>query len=125
MLTERPLRILVAHYVSRSRNGGMSRLMGLMHDELVRQGGYVVDYFCSEDVPSLGVRLARLAFPIFAFRYALSQVRIGQGYDVINIHEPSAAAVIAGRSALGRPLIVVTSHGRAAPFFPNMAQPKR
>lgn len=108
----RPLRILVAHHVSRSRNGGMSRLMGFTHDELVAQNGHVVDYFCKEDVPSaLGGRLARITFPILVFRHALSQARFGKPYDIINIHEPSAAAVIAGRSALGRPPIVVMSYG--------------
>ena len=37
--------------------------------------------------------------------------RSGKHYDIINIHEPSAAFVAAHNVAAGSPVIVVTSHG--------------
>ena len=107
----RPLRILVAHNVSRVRNGGMSRLMGLIHDR-VAADGHQVDYFCSEDLPAFAAgRRSRVLFPFMVLRHARAKGMGGVPYDIINIHEPHAAAVIAGRALLGNPRIAVTSHG--------------
>ncbi len=53
----RRLRILVAYNATRQRTGGMSRIMGLIHDELAL-AGHSVDYFCAEELP--GALLWRL-----------------------------------------------------------------
>ena len=108
---KRPIRILVAHQVQSARNGGMSRIMGFIHDQLVA-AGHSVDYFCTEDVPpAMTGRLARFAFPWLVRRQAIAAARAGRPYDVINVHEPSAAAISILRRAAGDPLVVVTSHG--------------
>jgi glycosyltransferase involved in cell wall biosynthesis len=111
VLMERPLRILVAHQAPRARTGGMSRLMGFIHDQ-VSLAGHVVDYFCADDVPrALDGRLARFSFPLLVSRHAIAAARLGQPYDIINIHEPSAAAISNMKRAAGHPCVVVTSHG--------------
>ncbi len=107
----KPLRILVAHNVSRQRTGGMSRIMGFVHDELVR-AGHSVDYFCAENLPpALNGRLSRFTFPAMVLQHAMSEARRGRPYDVVNVHEPSGAAISFLKRAAGRPRIVVTSHG--------------
>jgi glycosyltransferase involved in cell wall biosynthesis len=109
--TARTLRILVAHDVARARNGGMSRLMGYVHDQVAARG-VAIDYFCTDDrtthAPS---RIARLTFPLAVYRHARTAARAGGPYDIINVHEPAAAAVIGGRRSLGNPAVVVTTHG--------------
>lgn len=108
---KRSIRILVAHQVPSARNGGMSRIMGFIHDQLVA-AGHSVDYFCSEDVPpAITGRLARFAFPWLVRRQAIAAARAGRPYDVINVHEPSSSAISILRRAAGNPLVVVTSHG--------------
>src|SRR5205807_860320 len=70
MNMNRSLRILVAHNVPKARTGGMSRVMGLIHDQLA-QAGHVVDYCCAEDVsPQLKTRIV---YPLTS----LSQSRVG------------------------------------------------
>jgi glycosyltransferase involved in cell wall biosynthesis len=90
----------------------MSRIMGLIHDEAARQG-HQVEYFCAEDAPSDRIHpaLARFTFPLAVARHAGMRARQGRPYDVINVHEPSGAALILRRRALGGARIVVTSHG--------------
>jgi glycosyltransferase involved in cell wall biosynthesis len=110
-MAKKPLRILVAHQVARERNGGMSRIMGFIHDRLVN-AGHIVDYFCAEDIPAyLNGRLARFAFPLSVYRHAAAAARSGRSYDLINVHEPSAAPLLTNRSAAGDPVVVLTSHG--------------
>src|SRR4051812_5821605 len=105
------MRILVAHNVSRSRNGGMRRIMGLVHDQFVLARHHV-DYFCADDVPArLRGRWARFSFPLLVRHKARIAARSGQPYDLINVHEPVSAAIAAWKSAAGNPLVVVTSHG--------------
>ena len=85
--------------------------MGFIHDRLVA-AGHRVDYFCAEDVPrGMNGRLSRFTFPMLVRRHAVRAARSGEPYDIINIHEPSSAAVSLSRSAAGNPKIVVTSHG--------------
>lgn len=111
LLTGSPLRILVAHQVSRRRTGGMSRIMGFIHDQL-SAAGHSVDYFCAEDIPSsLNGRKARFTFPLLVRRHAITAARAGRPYDLINVHEPSAAAISTLKRAAGNPVVVVTSHG--------------
>jgi glycosyltransferase involved in cell wall biosynthesis len=89
----------------------MSRLMGFIHDRIVARG-HTVDYCGSENLPNRwSGRLARVSFPLMVFRHARKAARRGRPYDLINVHEPSSAVVVAGRRALGNPIIVVTTHG--------------
>ena len=105
------MRILVAHNVTRARNGGMSRIMGFIHDQLVL-AGHSVDYFCAEDVPAaVNGRIARFTFPILVHRHAVAAARRGKPYDIINVHEAYAAMISNFRRAAGHPTVVLTSHG--------------
>ena len=105
------MRILVAHNVARTRNGGMSRIMGFIHDQLVL-AGHSVDYFCAEDVPAaLNGRLTRFTFPILVHRRAVVAARLGKPYHIVNVHEPHAAVISSLKRAAGNPVVVVTSHG--------------
>jgi glycosyltransferase involved in cell wall biosynthesis len=106
----RPLRILVAQNVPRARTGGMSRLMGFMHDRVAARG-HTVDYLCAEELGGPSKRLARFTFPLLVLRPARAAARAGRSYDLINVHEPSAVAVLAGRRTVGDAVIVVTTHG--------------
>jgi len=103
-----PMRILVAHNVPRARNGGMSRIMGFIHDE-VEAAGHSVEYFCAEDAQCTG-KMARFTYPLAVLRYARAAQRAGRPYDVINVHEPTGAAVAMCKRQTGA-RIVVTSHG--------------
>jgi glycosyltransferase involved in cell wall biosynthesis len=107
----RPLRILVAHNVRNTRTGGMSRMLGFIHDEIARDGHHV-DYFCAEEVPArLNGRWGRFTFPWLLLRHAVAAARSGRPYDIINVHEPCSAAVAAARRLAGNTRVVVISHG--------------
>lgn len=85
--------------------------MGLIHDELARCG-HSVDYFCAEDVPArFRGRVARFAFPLLVRQRAVEAARSGSPYDLINVHEPSAAAITRYKRAAGGPLVVAMSYG--------------
>jgi len=89
----------------------MSRIMGFIHDQLV-SAGHIVDYFCAEDIPNgLNGHVARAAFPILVRRQAVAAAQSGKPYDLINVHEPSAAAISTCKGAARSPVVVVTSHG--------------
>jgi glycosyltransferase involved in cell wall biosynthesis len=107
----RPLRILVAHNVPRARNGGMSRIMGFIHDR-VEAAGHEVEYLTSEDAGArLGGRLSRFGFPFLVRRRAAEAARAGRPFDVVNVHEPASAVIAAFKKGAGDPVLVVTSHG--------------
>lgn len=105
------MRILVAHQVPRARTGGMSRLMGFIHDR-VAAAGHDVDYLCADDVPPAWASWygRRVAFPMAVRSRAIDADRAGRPYDIVNVHEPSAAPALIGRRA-SSPAVVVTSHG--------------
>jgi glycosyltransferase involved in cell wall biosynthesis len=109
--TRRPLRILVAYNSTRERTGGMSRIMGLIHDQLVL-AGHSVEYFCAEELPwrSSG-GWGRFTYPLALLHHAWAAARSGRPYDVINVHEPSGAAISRLKRIAGKPKVVVTSHG--------------
>jgi glycosyltransferase involved in cell wall biosynthesis len=108
---KRPLRILVAHNVSGKRTGGMTRLMGFVHDQVV-QAGHSVDYLCSEDLPpALRGRFSRFAFPAMVLKHSMAAARRGEPFDLINVHEPSAAVISLLKGVAGRPRVVVMSYG--------------
>jgi glycosyltransferase involved in cell wall biosynthesis len=106
------MKILVAHDVPRSRTGGMSRIMSFVHDE-VEQAGHTVEYFCTEDAPrSVGQPgWSRFSFPLAVYRKTIERAQAGRPYDIINIHEPSAAMAVLLRARLGGTKVVVTTHG--------------
>jgi glycosyltransferase involved in cell wall biosynthesis len=90
----------------------MSRIMGAIHDEIAKRG-HQIDYFCNEDFPSAGyVRaLRRFSFPLAVRRHVIRMAKEGQPYDIVNVHEPSAAALVVSQKDLRPAQIVVTSHG--------------
>ena len=105
------MRILVAHNVPRARTGGMSRIMGFIHDEIAREG-HEVDYLTSDDLPArYHGAVSRFAFPALVARHATAAARAGRPYDILNVHEPSAALAAVLRRAGRLPPLVVTSHG--------------
>jgi glycosyltransferase involved in cell wall biosynthesis len=53
----------------------------------------------------------RLSFPFMVRKHVLDAARAGRPYDIVNVHEPSAAPVTAWRGSDGAPAVVVTSHG--------------
>jgi glycosyltransferase involved in cell wall biosynthesis len=105
------MRILVAHQVPRARTGGMSRLMAFIHDR-IESAGHKVDYLCADDAPASwsGWWGRRLAFPMAIRARAIEADRAGRPYDIVNVHEPSAAPILVGRRAHAAS-VVVTSHG--------------
>src|SRR5205085_2649364 len=54
---------------------------------------------------------SRFLFPVQVRRRAVAAARAGLPYDVINVHERSAALIATARGAAGNPVVVVTSHG--------------
>ena len=107
----RPLRILVAFNATRARTGGMSRVFGLIHDQLIL-AGHTVEYFCSEERP--GRRSGgwgRFAFPLALLNHARAETRCGRPYDVINVHEPSGAVISCLKGIAGKPKVAITSFG--------------
>jgi glycosyltransferase involved in cell wall biosynthesis len=105
------MRILVAHFVSRARTGGMSRLVGTIHDRLAA-GGHDITYLTADDVPpAMQSRLGRLGFQFAVWRTAAGAARRGRPYDIINVHEPHGAIVAARREGLGGAAVVALTHG--------------
>jgi glycosyltransferase involved in cell wall biosynthesis len=105
------MRILVAHNVSAKSPGGMMRIMTFIHDRIVAQG-HTVEYFCSEDVPAkYSPRARRFGFPVLVWQRARLAAREGAVYDIVNVHEPSGAAMCMAKRLAGNPKVVVTSHG--------------
>ncbi len=97
------MRILVAHNVPRARTGGMSRIMGEIHDRIAAHGAHV-EYFCSEDVPAK----FRNPWQRFTYPYLVAQHAKAGRFDIVNVHEPSGALIALLK---GRCKVTVTSHG--------------
>ena len=107
----RPLRILVVQNVPHTLRGGMTRMLGFIHDR-VAADGHNIEFFSAEQVPNyFRGRRARYAFPWLALRHARRAALAGRPYDVINIHEPSAWAMVRFKGLVGNPVIAVTTHG--------------
>ncbi len=86
-------------------------MVGFIHDRVSAEG-HAVDYLCAEDVPAaVRGRWGRLLFPMIVRQRAIDAARRREPYDVINVHEPSGAAIVVGRRALGSPAVVLMSHG--------------
>jgi glycosyltransferase involved in cell wall biosynthesis len=105
------MRILVAHLVSSERTGGMSRLMGRVHDEL-EQSGHDVSYLSADDVGAMvRGRGGRFLFPWSVRRAVVDAARRGAPYDVVNVHEPHGAPVAAFRTGQNGTAVVAMTHG--------------
>jgi glycosyltransferase involved in cell wall biosynthesis len=106
------LRILVAHQVAAERTGGMSRLMGFIHDQLISRGHHV-DYVTADDVPPKWRNGPgrRFRFPFLVRQAAAAAAERRRAYHIVNIHEPHALPITISRSSAGSPSVVVTSHG--------------
>jgi glycosyltransferase involved in cell wall biosynthesis len=105
------MRILVAHFVSPARTGGMSRLVGTIHDRLAA-AGHDITYLTTDDVPpALRSRLGRVGFQFVVWRTAAAAARRGEPYDIVNVHEPQGAIVAARRGGLGGAAVVAMTHG--------------
>ncbi len=108
------MKILVAHCLPAQRNGGATRLMGFMHDQL-HGNGHDVTYLTSEDVPGwVPRRLRRWVFPLLVYAAARKAARGGHPFDVVNVHEPHSAVIARLRAGAGHPAVVVMSHGLEA-----------
>ena len=95
-----------------NRTGGMTRAMYGTGD-ILAQAGHQVDYWFSDRFPSHNpTGLRRFTFPLqVAARLRQSQ-RQGQTYDVVEIHEPSAAAYcFLRRLNKSLPPVAIFSHG--------------
>lgn len=105
------MRILVAHLVGSARTGGMSRLMGRVHD-LLETAGHDVHYLTADDVGEvIQSRWGRFAFQLLVRRTALDAARRGRPFDIVNVHEPHAAAIALVRRGLDRTAVVAMTHG--------------
>jgi glycosyltransferase involved in cell wall biosynthesis len=105
------MRILVAHLVSSARTGGMSRLMGRVHDEL-QLAGHEVHYLTADRVgAAVHSRGGRFAFQLLVRHAAAGAARRGHPFDIINVHEPHAAIAARFRRGLGNVSIVAMTHG--------------
>ena len=85
--------------------------MGFIHDR-IQDAGHQIDYLCADDVPPTWASWygRRVAFPMAVRSKAIEADRAGRPYDIVNVHEPSAAPVLLGRR-VSSPAVVVTSHG--------------
>ena len=111
MSFHKPLKILVAHSVSNSRRGGMSRLMGFIHDEIERHG-HSVHWLGSENIPAFWRgRLSRFYFPWMVWRHAVAAAKRGEPYDIVNVHEPSGVMITCAKALAGNPVVIAMSYG--------------
>ena len=85
--------------------------MVFIHDQLAK-AGHEIHYLCSDDVrPEFQARLSRFAFPLLVRSRAIAAARAGKPFDVINVHEPSAAAISKYKASAGHPVVVAMSYG--------------
>jgi len=85
------MHILKIAGITNSRNSGMGRVMHLTADEM-RKMGHTVDLLFSEDVPRFRKGSSdRLVFPVALVKSVRKCIREHGQYDVVEIHEPSAA----------------------------------
>jgi glycosyltransferase involved in cell wall biosynthesis len=89
----------------------MSRIMGFLHDR-VAAAGHEVEYFTSEEVPPrLRGRIRRFGFPALLWQHVRARQRGPRPFDVVNAHEPVAAALSVDLPLRRSFQLVVTSHG--------------
>ncbi len=108
----KPLRVLRIADVPDNRSGGMSRAMYGTGDELAA-AGHAVEYLFRDQLRSPGPeQLRRFRIPALLTRMVLARIRAGRHYDVVEIHEPIAAAYcLVRRFRPELPPAVLFSHG--------------
>ncbi len=105
------MRFLVAHDVPLARSGGMSRIMGFLHDG-VAAAGHEVEYFTAEQMPPrLRGRIRRFGFPALLWQHVRARQRGPRPFQVVNAHEPVASALSVDVRLRRDFKLVVTSHG--------------
>ena len=109
------LRILRVADVSRDAAGGMRGYM-LSSGAALEQRGHSVAYWFSEDLrlPSVTGKLRRILMPWLIATKVLRSRRVRNGFDIVEIHEPSAAGYSLLRALLTSkhlPPCVVLSYG--------------
>jgi glycosyltransferase involved in cell wall biosynthesis len=106
------MRILRVADVRDVRTEGMQRAMYGTGDVL-QSRGHLVDYLFREMIPAPGPeKLRRFLVPLRVPRIVRARARQGREYDVVEIHEPTAAVYCAMRLAGVRlPPVVAYSHG--------------
>ena len=105
------MRVLRVADVMNNRAGGMSRAMYFTGD-ILRARGHEVDYLFSEDLTPQGRVPRRFAVPALIPNLVRELERQGRRYDVVEIHEPSAAAYCRQRRTRGDlPPVTLFSHG--------------
>jgi len=105
------MRILRVADIPDNRTGGMSRIMHRTGD-IMRQLGHDVSYLFTEQLGSGWGKLRRFVIPWTIARLIIRQQRTAEPYDVVEIHEPAAAAY-AFRRVLNKslPPLAIISHG--------------
>lgn len=86
------MNILRVAHIPHNRTGGASRYMILSGDALQAMG-HTVEYLMAEELGDCGPpRLRRFTIPWQVVRQVRERLRAGHRYDVVEIHEPIAAA---------------------------------
>jgi glycosyltransferase involved in cell wall biosynthesis len=89
----------------------MALMMERMHIAL-EAFGWETEYFTADDMERVGIpRLRRHTFTWYARQHVRKAFLRGHPYSIVNIHEPSGAALVFSKSRLGNPAIVAMSHG--------------
>ncbi len=122
------MRILRVANVADNRMGGMARVMHFTSEQLVASG-HEVDFLFNQDLRTrLPARFDRFCVPIRIVQLVFRSIRAGRNYDVVEIHEPSAAAYALARSVIScLPPLIVISYGiesRAEPITIKYAHAK-
>ena len=115
------MRILKVAGITNSRNSGMGRVMHSTADEM-RLMGHTVDMLFSEDVPRFRRGASdRFVFPVALVRAVRAAIRERGQYDVVEIHEPSAAWYChVRRYDKSLPPCVVMSHGSEQNYWNHL-----
>lgn len=86
--------------------------MTFIHERLAANANCIVDFLCEEDVPVRWKgRFSRFGFPVLVYQKARAAAARGKPYDIINVHEPSSAAIASLKRIAGNTKVVVTSYG--------------
>jgi glycosyltransferase involved in cell wall biosynthesis len=106
------MQILRISNVPNNRTGGMSRAMYCTGDALIFMG-HQIDYLFSEHLQvTSSVFPRRLTLPLQIPRLIYNLAQKGKQYDIIEIHEPVAAAYCFNRQInQNLPPVVIFSHG--------------
>lgn len=104
-----PLRVLRVADVTDNRSGGMSRTMYATGDELARRGHHVEYRFCEHLGVNCRPQFRRFAVPRRIVELVRREMAAGKRWDLVEIHEPAAAAYAWNRSSL--PPLVIFSYG--------------